>query len=116
NVFSYLCLIVLIVKCYQEINNLYIALEYFFYGKLLRLVLTKYKNIFTRLLNVLINNKLIKYLIFSLIFIGLVYINFILLSSIVLILTGLNFNLLLLDGLSVLNGSESQLDNSNNNI
>lgn len=113
--FSYLCLIILIIKCYQNINNIYIVIEYFFYGKILRFIISKNKNILTNLSNILINNKLIKHLLFSLIFIGLVYINFILLSSIVLSLTGLNFNLLLLDGLSVLNGSESQLDNSNNN-
>ena len=53
---SYFCLVIIIVKCYFDINYLYVAIEYGIYGKMLGLIFKKYKNVLTRLINI----KLIK--------------------------------------------------------
>lgn len=113
---SFLYYIVLVIKCYNDINCIYIAIEYFVYGYILGIFLKKYKNV---LIN-LINTNFIKKILTILFILGLIYVNFILFNTILCLFTGLNISPLLLGGdSSALGCSDSELNNSidnNNNI
>lgn len=109
---SYLFLLVLAIKCYNDINCIYNAIECFVYGYILGIFLKKYKNV---LIN-LINTNFIKKILTILFILGLIYVNFILLNTILCLLSGLNISPLFLGGdSSALETSDSELNNSINN-
>ncbi len=77
------------IKCYNDISYIFDAIEYYIYGFILGVTLEKFKVI--KLLKILLHNNFIKNIFFVVLILGLIYVNYYLLCSLLGMLYDLNF-------------------------
>lgn len=77
------------IKCYNDITYIFVAIEYYIYGFILGVTLEKFKVI--KLFKIILQNNFIKNILFVVLILGLIYVNYYLFCSLLGLLYDLNF-------------------------